>query len=176
MIKKNRQIAGVICFCVLISLVGWRILHVYNMTQNYYRDLTKYKLTMIYNGILIYVQEYGKYPPNLKTLAQEAIVNEQQIYDIKILNPLGAVFKKSRTKKLTFLYNPHLKYDKNQIIVAEPMAVDNMRYVIYTKKLNEFKKSQSLLKPFYFKSLDDSVKRISETKFQKQAKKQGWKI
>ena len=151
--------------------------------------MTEKKIRMIYSSILCYVEEYGDYPPSLKTLASdENFIGEQLIYDIKDINPFWGLFihNENDLKKMLFSYDSHLRLnpndDANQIVVAEPLAVDNMRYIIYTKYINEFAKHRDEIKKnpelrtSYFEKNNDSVKRIPENEFQEQVKKQGWKI
>ena len=174
MIKKNKWLT--ICLCILFLLVICHILYVYNHISNHYSHTTKFKLEALYHGILIYVQEYNKYPSSLDLLLKKEIVNEQKIYDIKIINPFTAIFSKAKIKKLPFLYNSCLisypPNDSNLIIVAEPVPIDNMRFVIYNKYINLLLNNPNSKHAFdeAWQKSAFSIKRISEFKFQKQIK------
>lgn len=181
--KKTMFIGIGVLFSLLFVLY---FLKCHYDSKRFHSHRTEIKLQKIYNGILIYVYKYGEYPPALKSLTKESIT-EQYLYDIKPQNAFLETFvhDDDNYKKALFLYdnllNLHQKYHENRIIVAEPADVDNMRYVIYTKNIYEFakqidgfKKNPELLLPFYFRTRDDSVKRIPEREFQEQIKRQGW--
>ena len=130
--------------CVLLLLlVSLYTLSCYLDAKKYYRRMTEKKIRTIYGSILCYVEEFGEYPPSLKTLASdEKFIGKQFIYDIKDINPFFGLFihNENDLKKMLFSYDSHLRLnsnnDVNQIFVAEPLAVDNMRYIIYTKYIH----------------------------------------
>lgn len=185
-VRKVIILSGGVLLLLLVSLYT---LSCYYDTKKYYRRMTEKKIKTIYGSLLCYAEEYGRYPNVLDALsAEEEFIGKQFVYDIKNTSPFWGLFIRSEKdlKKIPFLYDSHLRLnpndDVNQIVVAEPLAIDNMRYVIYNKYINEFVKHMDEIKKnpelrmYYFKKSDDSVKRITESKFQEQVKKQGWKF
>ena len=182
-VKKIIIVAS--CLLLLWLLVGALSgLKCYYDTKAWYRSATKNKLIRLYCGILIYEEKFWEYPPGLMALIKDEITEEQNINDVK---DVGQFYRSEKyLKNPLFLYDNHLRLNTNddvsQIIVAEPIVVDNMRYIIYTKYINEFAKRRDEIKKnpklrtYYFEKSEDSVKRIPESEFQEQAKKQDWKI
>ncbi len=102
-------------------------------------------------GCLMYSGEHrGVFPPNLKTLADEGILDEGAVY--KYRDP------GTGERKLRYIYCPGFRDDHAQptttMIAADPKPFDGKRCALF---------------------VDGHVELLPETRFQKLAKRQGWK-
>ncbi len=164
-IKKFLTIAIIFVFALLLVLGIFTYVEHRSRALQIHSALTRIQLTKIRVSILSFINNNRKFPDNLDDLYKKQHSSE----DINWLQ-----YRKFSldNKKLyePFLFDEAIdfkqEYPPNTIIVSEPVAFENKRWVILLKGLKG-KPSQEI---------GDGIKRISEKDFQAQIKKQKWKI
>ena len=158
----------VLIFFLSIILAYLRVYDGFCIRRSRINNGTKSCLKHIKEALDEYYLKHKRYPENLRELVENKTLNIQAMYDvakqdINILNFLSGYYL------APFLYykvhNNTVSRDEHFILVAQPFAVERLRYVLVYKSTNGPLKDNT-----------GYIKRIPDSEFKRLALKQNWDL